>query len=77
MAGKVPKLNTDQHSGARCDLWLVGGGADPDLNFLGKGRHPHLNIPFPLLEASVTGYKERQIFAVVPHLRGDSSDSVR
>lgn len=35
-------------------------GERPALHFLSKERHPHLNIPFPLPESSLSGYKEQE-----------------
>lgn len=59
MAGKVPQLNTDQH-------WGVNGGWGGSSSQLPKEREtPTFEYsPFPLLEASATGYKGKPTFAV-------------
>lgn len=35
-------------------------GDRPALHFLSKERHPHLNIPYPLPESSLSGNKEQE-----------------
>lgn len=60
---KVSKLSADQYWGVNLSrplsfqpVWFKGDVPAP--SFLRKPRHPHLNIPFPLLESSVPGYIE-------------------